>query len=167
MELPVTQERVWHREVCAPLCHLMEVLPDVYCVWQESCVLFSCWCLYCGLLCHYSVIVRIISQCRLYPQNCVNTAFGKISISTHVNHSSATHLQSLERRLHSFSTYMHSQLRASLNVQVVMTTMSALDAIRIWSSSYTVAHVHSFNAMVIMQAILGKQLKQRSVIKDQ
>lgn len=49
-----------------------------------------------------------------------------------------------------------------------MTTMSVvLDAIRIWSSSYTVAHLHSFNAMVIMQAILGKQLKQRSVIKDQ
>lgn len=39
--------------------------------------------------------------------------------------------------------------------------------IRIWSSSCTVAHLPSFNAMVIMQAILGKQLKQRPVLKDQ
>lgn len=66
------------------------------------------------------------------PQNCVNAAFGEMSVSTRATLSSATHLQSLEYRIHSFSTCMHFQLRASFNARVVMTTMSvALDAIRI------------------------------------
>lgn len=63
---------------------------------------------------------------------------------------------------------MHSQLSASLNVQVVMTTMSAaLNATLGSEAALTLLHLHSINAMVIMQAILGKQLKQRSMIKDQ
>lgn len=154
--------------VCVPLSHLMEVLPDVYCVWQESCVLFSCWCLYCGLICHYSVIICKISQCRLLPTKLCQHCFWE-NLLFHACHSFVSHTSAVfEHRIHLFSTYMHSQLRASLNVQVVMTTMSAaLDALRIWSSSYTVAHLHNFNAMVIMQVILGKQLKHRSVMKDQ
>lgn len=62
--------------------------------------------------------------------------------------------------LHSFSTCRHSWLRASLNVQVVMTTMSAAlnTTLRIWRSSHTVAHLHTFNAIVILQTNLRKQL---------
>lgn len=49
-----------------------------------------------------------------------------------------------------------------------MTTMSAaLNATLGSEAALTLLHLHSINAMVIMQAILGKQLKQRSMIKDQ
>lgn len=111
----------------------------------------------------------VFLQCRLFPADCVNTSFGEISASTHFSQSSATHLLSLEHRLHSLSTCMHSQAKSFIQCSGCYDNYEcgAECYIRIWSSSCTVAHLHSFNAMVIMQAILGKQLKQRSVLKDQ
>lgn len=57
-----------------------------------------------------------------------------------------THLLSFKHQLaplHSFSTCRHSRLRASLNVQVVMTTMSAAfsTTLRVWRSSYAAARL--------------------------
>lgn len=46
------------------------------------------------------------------------------------------------------------------------TTSAALNTtLRVWRSSYTVAHPFRFNAMVIVQKILEKQFPKRSVLK--
>lgn len=78
-----------------------------------------------------------------YPQKlCQHGFWKKISVSMHASHSSATHWQSLEHRIHSFSTYMHFQLKASFNVQVVMTTMSAWCSMRLGSvAALTLLHI--------------------------
>lgn len=91
----------------------------------------------------------------LYPQNCVNTASGKIS--------SGTHLQSLEHQIHSF--FLIHALSAESFIKCSRCYDNYECSAWCYISSYSVAHLHSFNAMVITQAILEKQLKQRSVWK--
>lgn len=55
-----------------------------------------------------------------------------------------------------------SWLRASLSVQVVMTTVSAAlnTTLKVWRSSHSAAHLDRFNVTVILQKISGKQTKR-------
>lgn len=127
----------------------------------SSVVMFMLWPILPLLNCDQ---FAVFLQWRLFPADCVKTRDFRFHTLLSIL---STHLLSLEHRLHSLSTCMHSQAKSFIKCSGCYDNYEcgAECYIRIWSSSCTVAHLHSFNAMVIMQAILGKQLKQRSVAK--
>lgn len=95
-------------------------------LWFEAAFYVLGWCcLHRGPLWRYSVMVL-----EKFPMpsftNCVNGAFLEKSPFPRTLLVLQPHLPSSERRLHSFPPHArtHSRLRASLNVQVVMTTTS-------------------------------------------
>lgn len=135
---------------CASLCGLRLLLPAFYIL---SCAFLGWCCLHRGPLSRYSFMIL-----EKFPMpsftNCVNALFGEMSVSTHFARSSATHLPSSERQLHLFSPTCAHALSAKSFIKCSGCydnyECGAQCRIRNWSSSYTVAHLHSFNAMVIM-----------------
>lgn len=139
-------------------------------VWQESLtVFFSRWWLYSGPLWRsVTIICNAFSALSFTHDCCVNTPFGEISLSTlpsFLSHTSAVFGAPAPLVFHMHALSAKSFIKCSGCYDNY--ECGARCYIRIWSSSCTAAHLQSFNAMVIMQAILGKQLKQRSVLKDQ
>lgn len=131
------------------------------------------WHWYCGCLCHLWIVKYFsFTIPSLVSEDCVTSVvfyqlvFWEITFTSTVPHYTC-HSCPTSPPFHSFSTHTRSQRRASLNVQVVMTTTSAAlnAALRLWRSSYTVAHLRSVNVLVITQNIHGKQLKGCYVLK--